>query len=36
VKRRNPTVVGMAQALLKQRGMLTKFWGEAVVTAVHR
>ena len=28
-------VVGMAQALLKQRGMPTVFWGEAVVTAVY-
>jgi hypothetical protein len=25
----------MAQALLKQRGMLAVFWREAVVTAVH-
>ena len=25
----------MARALLKQRGMPAKFWGEAVVTAVH-
>jgi hypothetical protein len=28
-------VVGMARALLKQRGMSAVFWGEAVVTAVH-
>jgi len=35
VERRNQTVVGMARALLKQRGMPTKFWGEAVVTAIH-
>jgi hypothetical protein len=28
-------VVGMAQALLKQRGMPAVFWGEAVVTAVY-
>ena len=35
VERRNQTVVGMARALLKQRGMPVKFWGEAVVTAVH-
>jgi hypothetical protein len=28
-------VVGMAQALLKQRGMPAIFWGEAVVTAVY-
>jgi hypothetical protein len=35
VERRNQTVVGMARALLKQRGMPTVFWGEAVVTAVY-
>jgi transposase InsO family protein len=35
VKRRNQTVVGMARALLKQRGMSAVFWGEAVVTAVY-
>jgi transposase InsO family protein len=35
VERRNQTVVGMAQALLKQRGMPAVFWGEAVVTAVY-
>jgi hypothetical protein len=35
VERRNQTVVGMARALLKQRGMLVVFWGEAVVTAVY-
>jgi hypothetical protein len=35
VERRNQTVVGMAQALLKQRGMPTVFWGEAVVTTVY-
>jgi transposase InsO family protein len=35
VERRNQTVVGMAQALLKQRGMKVVFWGEAVVTAVY-
>jgi hypothetical protein len=35
VEWRNQTVVGMAQALLKQRGMLAVFWGEAVVTAVY-
>jgi hypothetical protein len=34
VERRNQTVVGMAWALLKQRGMSAVFWGEAVVTAV--
>jgi hypothetical protein len=34
VERRNQTVVGMARALLKQRGMSTVFWGEAVVTAI--
>ena len=35
VERRNQTVVGMARALLKQRGMPAVFWGEAVVTAVY-
>jgi hypothetical protein len=31
----NQTVVGMARALLEQRGMLAVFWGEAVVTAIY-
>jgi hypothetical protein len=35
VERRNQMVVGMARALLKQRGMAAVFWGEAVVTAVY-
>jgi transposase InsO family protein len=35
VERRNQTVVGMARAHLKQRGMSVVFWGEAVVTAVY-
>jgi hypothetical protein len=35
VERRNQTVVGMAQALLKQRRMPAVFWGEAVVTSVY-
>jgi transposase InsO family protein len=35
VERRNQTVVGMAQALLKQRGMSAVFWREAVVTTVY-
>jgi hypothetical protein len=35
VERRNQTVVGMAQALLKQRGMSAVFWGEAVMTTVY-
>jgi transposase InsO family protein len=35
VERRNQTIVGMARALLKQRGMPTVFWGEAVVTPVY-
>jgi transposase InsO family protein len=35
VERRNQTVVGMARALLKQRGVPAIFWGEAVVTAVY-
>jgi hypothetical protein len=35
VERHNQTVLGMAQALLKQRGMPAVFWGEAVVTVVY-
>jgi transposase InsO family protein len=35
VQRRNQMVVGMARALLKQRGMTIVFWGEAVVTVVY-
>jgi hypothetical protein len=35
VEWRNQMVVGMAQALLKQRGMPAVFWGEAVVMAVY-
>jgi hypothetical protein len=35
VERRNQTVVGMARALLKQRGMPAVFWGELVVTPVY-
>jgi hypothetical protein len=35
IERRNQTVVGMARALLKQRGMSAVFWGEAMVTAIY-
>jgi hypothetical protein len=35
VERCNQTVVGMAQALLKLRGMPTIFYGEAVVMVVY-
>jgi len=35
VERHNQTVVAMARALLKQRGLPARFWDEAVVTAVH-
>jgi len=35
VEQRNQTVVATARALLKQRAMPAKFWGEAVATAVH-
>jgi transposase InsO family protein len=35
VEQRNQMVLGMARALLKQRGMPAVFWGEAVVTAVY-
>jgi transposase InsO family protein len=34
-ERRNQTVVGKARTLLKQRGMLAVFWGEAVVTTIY-
>jgi transposase InsO family protein len=34
IERRNQTVVGMARALLKQRGMSAVFCEEAVVTTV--
>jgi transposase InsO family protein len=35
VEQRNQTVVGMAWALLMQRGMPAVFWGEAVVTVIY-
>jgi hypothetical protein len=35
VERCNQTVVGMARALLKQRGMPAVFWGEVMVTVVY-
>jgi transposase InsO family protein len=35
IERRNQTIVGMARALLKQRGMPAVFWGETVVTTVN-
>jgi hypothetical protein len=35
VERHNQTVVGMARALLKQRGMSAVFWRDAVVTTVY-
>jgi hypothetical protein len=35
MERRNQTVVAKARALLKQRRLPARFWGEAVVTAVH-
>jgi hypothetical protein len=35
VEQRNQTVVGMARALFKQRGMPVVFWGEVVVMAVY-
>jgi hypothetical protein len=35
IEQRNQTVVGMARAHLKQRGMSAVFWGEKVVTAVY-
>lgn len=35
VERRNQSVVATACALLKQRRLPARFWGEAVMTAVH-
>jgi transposase InsO family protein len=35
IEQRNQTVMGMAHALLKQRGMPTVFWGVVMVTAVN-
>jgi transposase InsO family protein len=35
IERHNQTVVQMARALLKQRGMTAVFWGEVVVTTVY-
>jgi transposase InsO family protein len=35
VVRRNQTVVDMARCLLKSKGLLGEFWGEAVSTAVY-
>ena len=34
VELRNQTVVGMAQSMMKAKGMPARFWGEAVTTAV--
>ncbi|WVZ58992.1 hypothetical protein U9M48_009202 [Paspalum notatum var. saurae] len=35
VERKNQTVVGMEQCMLKAKGMPAAFWGEAVMTAVY-
>ncbi|WVZ70815.1 hypothetical protein U9M48_019452 [Paspalum notatum var. saurae] len=35
VERKNQIVVGMAQCMLKAKGMPATFWGEAVTTAVY-
>lgn len=35
VEQRNQTVVGMARSMLKARGVPSKFWGEAMTTAVY-
>jgi transposase InsO family protein len=35
VERRNQTVVSMARSLLKSMGVPSRFWGEAVTTAVY-
>ena len=34
VERQNQTVVGMARSMMKVKGMLARFWGETVTTAV--
>ena len=34
VERRNQTVVGMTQSMMKAKSMPAKFWGEAMTTAV--
>jgi transposase InsO family protein len=35
IERRNQTIMGVARALLKQRGMSAVFWGDAVMMAVY-
>jgi len=35
VERRNQSVVGTARSMLKAKGLLGEFWGEAVTTAVY-
>jgi transposase InsO family protein len=35
VERRNQTVVAIACAHLKQRGMPAIYWGESLMTAIH-
>jgi hypothetical protein len=35
VERHNQTMVAMVRALLKQRGMMTVYWGKAVMTVMH-
>jgi hypothetical protein len=35
VERRNQTVVGMAQSMMKAKGLPGMFWGEAMNTAVY-
>ena len=34
-KRKNRTIVEMAQSMMKEKGLPTKFWGEAVATVVY-
>ena len=35
VERRNQTVVAMARSMMKSKGLLGRFWGEAVTTSVY-
>jgi hypothetical protein len=35
MERHNQTIVAMACSMLKERGVLSKFWGEAITTAVY-
>ena len=34
-ERKNRTIVEMARGMMKEKGLPTKFWGEAVATVVY-